>query len=155
MTAALAETRRVDHAAIRTNQVCTFALLLVAFVLNAVWLAAFVALCNLVGALTPHLNPFRQLYQHVLKPRGWVKPNVQADNPEPHRFAQGVGAVFVGLGVSALLAGAPLIGWGFVWLVIGLAAINLFLGFCAGCFMYYQLHRLGVPGFRYSPIERS
>jgi hypothetical protein len=26
--------------------------------------------------------------------------------------------------------------------VIALAAINLIFGFCAGCFVYFQLHRL-------------
>jgi hypothetical protein len=28
--------------------------------------------------------------------------------------------------------------------VVTLAAVNLFLGFCAGCFMYYQLGRVGI-----------
>jgi hypothetical protein len=28
--------------------------------------------------------------------------------------------------------------------VIGLAAVNLFFGFCAGCFVFFQLQRLGV-----------
>jgi hypothetical protein len=28
--------------------------------------------------------------------------------------------------------------------VVSLAAVNLFLGFCAGCFMYYQLARRGL-----------
>jgi hypothetical protein len=40
------------------------------------------------------------------------------------------------------------------WVVVVLAALNLFLGFCAGCFVYYQLNRLGVPGFQYSPVKR-
>ena len=147
--------RRVDHGALRTNMACTIGLLLMAFIFDAVWLAAFVAVCNLVGALAPGLSPFRRLYQHVLQPRGWVKADVIVDNPEPHRFSLGLGGIFVGLGVLALLAGSPVVGWGFVWLVIGLASINLFLRFCVGCFMYYQLNRLGVPGFRYSPVERS
>ncbi len=150
-----ATVRRVDHAAIRVNQVCTIALLLLAFVLNAPWLAAVVALCNLAGAVSPTLNPFRRLYEHVLKPRGWMTPNIITDNPEPHRFAMGVGSVFVSVGVVALVLGAPVVGWGLVWLVIGLAALNLFAGFCMGCFMYYQLNRLGIPGFRYGPVEQS
>jgi len=82
-----------------------------------------------------------------------VQPRVIEDNPEPHRFAQGLGGTFVLLGFLALLAGLPVVGWGLVWLVIGLAAANLFLGFCAGCFVYYQLNRLGAPGFRYSRLQ--
>jgi hypothetical protein len=148
-------TRRVDQSAVRTNLACTIMLLMLAFVLDAPWLAAVVAVCNLTGALAPEVSPFRQLYLRILKPRGWVRPDVLPDNPEPHRFALGVGATFVTLGVAALLAGSPLVGWALVWLVIGLAAVNLFLHFCVGCFMYYQLNRLGVPGFRYSPVQRS
>jgi hypothetical protein len=28
-----------------------------------------------------------------------------------------------------------------------LAALNVFTGLCAGCFVYYWLNRLNVPGF--------
>jgi hypothetical protein len=81
-----------------------------------------------------------------------VTPRVIVDNPEPHRFAQGLGGVFVALAVAALLLGQPLAGWILVWLVIVLAALNLFLNFCAGCFLYYQLNRLGMPGFDSGPL---
>ena len=30
-----------------------------------------------------------------------------------------------------------------------------FLGFCAGCFVYYQLSKLGVPGFDRRPIGQG
>ncbi|MBK9050618.1 MAG: DUF4395 family protein [Chloroflexi bacterium] len=76
------------------------------------------------------------------------------DNPEPHRFAQGFGGVVVMAAAAAFLAQLATVGWALVWLVIILAALNLFLGFCAGCFLYYQLHRLGVPGFTARPIGR-
>ena len=36
------------------------------------------------------------------------------------------------------------LGWLLVGVVIALAAVNLFLGFCLGCFMYYQLARRGI-----------
>ena len=84
-----------------------------------------------------------------------MKPDVIEDNPEPHRFAQGFGGTVLTVGVIALLVGQSLLGWALVWLVIALAALNLFLGFCAGCFVYYQLNRLGVPGFRYGPIREG
>ena len=35
-------------------------------------------------------------------------------------------------------------GAGNIGIVIALAAVNLFLGFCLGCFMYYQLARRGI-----------
>ena len=63
------------------------------------------------------------------------------------------GAVVLGLGAVALLAGAPAVGWSLVWLVIALAALNLFVGFCAGCAVYYWLARLRLPGFAKSPPQ--
>jgi hypothetical protein len=122
-------------------------------VLNAVWLVAFVAAVMLLGTAVPSLSLFKGIYQRVLKPAGLVKADVILDNPEPHRFAQGFGGVVLVGALIALLAGATVVGWGLVALVIALAALNLFLGFCAGCFVYYQLNKLGVPGFAHSPLR--
>lgn len=144
--------RRVDHAALKVNQAFIIGLLILAFVLDALWLAAFVGGVMLLGTAVPALSLFKRVYQHLLRPAGLVKPQVVEDNPEPHRFAQGFGGVVVALAVVALLAGQAAIGWALVWLVVALAALNLFLGFCAGCFVYYQLNRLGVPGFNRRPL---
>jgi hypothetical protein len=43
-----------------------------------------------------------------------------------------LGGLFLAAGVLALLLAALVLGWGLAWLVIALAAANLFLGFCAG-----------------------
>jgi hypothetical protein len=145
--------RRVDHSALRTNQAFIIALLILAFVLDSWPIAALVGLVMLLGTAVPRLSLFKLVYHYILRPSGLVKPDVIADNPEPHRFAQGFGGTVVALGVVALLLGQALVGWVLVWVVIGLAALNLFLGFCAGCFVYYQLNRLNVPGFDRRPIH--
>lgn len=142
--------RRVDHNALRTNQAFTITLLALAFVLDAPALAAFVAAVLLTSSLLPPLGLFTRVYRHVL--RRIVKPDVHIDNPEPHRFAQLLGGTFVTLGVIALLAGIE-IGWALPGIVIVLASLNLFAGWCAGCMIYYWLNRLGVPGFDYARIE--
>ena len=80
----------------------------------------------------------------VLKPAGLLKPDPVHDEPQPHLFAQGLGAVFLFLATMAFWAGAPLVGWGLAAIVVLLAAINLFLGFCLGCFIFYQLARRGI-----------
>jgi hypothetical protein len=147
--------RRVDHSAIRFNQAMIIVLLALAFVLNSVPLVAFVSLVMLVGTAVPRLALFQDIYRFLLRPTGIIKPDVIVDNPEPHRFAQGFGGVVAGLGIVTLLTGAAVAGWALTWLVILLAAANLFLGFCAGCFVYYQLNRLGLPGFRHSPLRRG
>ena len=146
--------RKVDQSALKINQTFIIGLLILAFVLNSIWLVAFVAVVMLLGTAVPNLSLFKRIYQHLLKPAGLVKPNVIVDNPEPHRFAQGFGGVVVAIAVLALLVGATTIGWALTGLVVVLAALNLFLGFCAGCFVYYQLSKLGVPGFTRAPIAR-
>lgn len=147
--------RRVDHSALRTNQAFIIALLLAAFILNLWPLVAFVSAVMLVGTLWPGAGLFKRIYQHILRPLGLVRPDVRVDNPEPHLFAQGLGGVFTLAGALALIAGWDVLGWALVWLVIALAALNLFAGFCAGCFIYYRLNRLGVPGFSRAPIRRE
>lgn len=147
--------RQVDRSALRVNQSFVIGLSVLAFVLNLPALAAFVAAVMLIGTAWPRLALFQAVYRGILKPAGLVKPDVIEDNPEPHRFAQGFGGTVLALGVIALFFGQNVLGWALAWLVIALAALNLFLGFCVGCFVYYQLNRLGVPGFRYSPIRRG
>ena len=145
--------RQVDQSALKVNQAFIILLLLLAYLLDAVWLVAFVGLVMLLGTAVPKLSLFKQIYLKILKPTGVVKPHVIEDNPEPHRFAQGFGGVVVVLSTTALMAGASLVGWALAALVVVLAALNLFLGFCAGCFVYYQFNRLGVPGFAHSPLK--
>ena len=145
--------RKVDQSALRVNQTFIIGLSILAFVLDNVWLVAFVGAVMLLGTAVPSLALFKRIYQHALRPAGLIKPDLIVDNPEPHRFAQGFGGTVVALAVMALVSGLPVLGWGLVWLVIALAALNLFLGFCAGCFVYYQLGKLGLPGFRVSPIR--
>ena len=141
---------RVDYSALKTNQIVIILLNLVAFVLNAPWLAAFVTIVMLLGTLLA-VPGFGFIYRYALKPWGWVKPNVLLDNPEPHRFAQGFGGVVMLAGTVALFGGAAVLGWGLVWLVAALAALNAFGGFCAGCFVYYWLARWHTPGFAKEP----
>ena len=141
---------RVDHSSLRVNQATIIILLLVGFVLSISWLTAFVALVMLIGTAVGRPG-FFFIYTGVLKPLGIVKPHVLADNPEPHRFAQGFGGVVAALSGVLLFAGGVTAGWLLTWLVIVLAAANLLLGFCAGCAVYYWLNRLQVPGFGKTP----
>ncbi len=147
--------RKVDHSGLKTGQAATIILLIVAFVLNSVVLVAFVGIAQLLGAMDVSFAPYRLLYQRVLKPAGLVKPHVISDNPEPHRFAMLVGAIFNGVATAALLANAPALGWVLVAIVVVLANLNFWLNFCAGCWMYYQFNRLGLPGFTQSPVSSN
>ncbi len=148
-----ARDRKVDHSALRTNQAFIIVLLIGAFVLNAPILVAFVSAVMLIGTAIPSASLFKAVYAYALKPAGLVKPDVKLDNPEPHLFAQGLGGTFLLLSALALAVGLGWLGWVLSWLVIALAALNLFAGVCVGCLIYYQLNRLGVPGFVRAPIR--
>jgi hypothetical protein len=144
--------RPVDHTALRVNQATIIVLLIAAFILNVPALVGVVALFMLAGTLLGRPG-FGWLYTRVLRPLGWARPDVLQDHPEPHRFAQGFGGVVVLAGAAALLGGLSTLGWALAWLVVALAALNLFAGFCAGCAVYYWLNRLRVPGFAKSPPQ--
>ena len=135
-------TTKTDHAALKANQITIIGLSVLAFIFNLPWLAALVAVVMLAGAALG--KPFFGL---AVRKMIRYRPDVIADNPEPHRFAQGLGGVFMLAGSLALFGGASALGWGLVWMVAALAALNAFGGFCAGCFLYYWLGRLRVPGF--------
>lgn len=142
--------QNIDHASLKANQVIIVLLNILAFVFDLPWLALAVGLAMLLGTLAGKPG-FGFVYRYVLKPRGWVKPQVLLDHPEPHRFAQGFGSVVMLGGSAALFSGAAVLGWSLVWLVAALAALNAFGGFCVGCFVYYWLTRLNVPGFSQTP----
>ncbi len=133
----------VDRNALRTNQVAIVALVSVAFLLNLAWLVLLTGLALAMGALQPRVAPFQLLYHRVLKGRA-LRPDVQPEDPAPHRFAQALGGTFLLAAAVALLGGAPGVGWTLAWLVAALALVNLLFGFCAGCFLYAQLARLGL-----------
>ncbi len=135
---------KVDQTALRVNQASIIALLVVAFLVDQPWLVAFVAAVMLIGTWWPRAALFKLLYARVLKPLGWLKPHVIPDDPQPHLFAQGVGAAFLLASALAFVAGGALLGWVLAWIVIVLAAVNLFASFCLGCFLFYQLARRGV-----------
>ncbi len=144
--------QKVDHSALKTNQLFIIVLNVLAFILNAPILAAFVALVMGLGSALK-VPGFGFVYKYVLKPRGWMKSDVLNDNPEPHRFAQFLGFLFMTGGSIALGSGVSVLGWGLVWLVVALAALNAFGGFCVGCAVYYWLSRFKLPGFTKQPPE--
>lgn len=142
--------QKIDHSAMIVSQITIVLLNIIAFVLDMHWLVALVAAVMLLGTVfgTPG---FGFLYRLVLRPLGLVRPHILEDHPEPHRFAQGVGGTFMLFATLALFLGIPALGWGLTWLVAILAALNAFGGFCLGCFLYYWLARLHVPGFTQTP----
>ncbi len=104
-----------------------------------------------LSALVPLASPFRLLYRGVVTPLHLWRPRVVEDDPAPHRFAQGVGAAFlIAASLVLFLTKATALGWVLNLIVFALAGINLTIGFCAGCLVYYYLGRIGLlPRVRY------
>lgn len=136
----------VDHSAIKTGQLLAIATLAGAFVLDRWEPIAVLAGVFLMTSVFFEWGPFALVYRLLLKPLGLVKPDLRADNAQPHRFGQAVGALSAALAAAALYFDHTTLGWILVWVLIALTGIS-FMGWCIGCFIYYQLNRLGLGGF--------
>lgn len=135
---------KVDHNAIKFNQVSLTVVAGAAFLANLPWLVGVLALIMAAGTAWPQVGLFRLLYQRVALPLGVVKSNLVDDEPAPHRFSQGLGAAFLVLSWIALTVPSSIVGWVLDLLVAVLAMVNVVFNFCAGCFIYYQLRRFGL-----------
>lgn len=142
---------QVDHNALRTNQAVIIAILAAAYLFDIALLGFICGGLMLIGSLLgkPAFLPVYRLLQAVKL----VGPDLQPDHKEPHRFAQLVGALVLLAASLGFLANLSILGWSLTIVVIMLAGLNLFLGFCLGCTIYYWLARLGFPGFDKKPIE--
>jgi hypothetical protein len=146
-----ANSLRVDTHLAKFSQAGTVLLTGLAFLLNQPWLVLITAVIMTLSALAPTISPYRLLYRGIILPLHLLKPRIVEDDPAPHRFAQGVGAAFlIASSIMLFFLHASLVGWALDLIVFVLAAINLTVGFCAGCFVYYHLGRLGLlPRVRY------
>jgi hypothetical protein len=148
---------RVDTHLLKFSQACTVLLSALAFLFQSPVLVLIGAIALGLSAAVPAVGPFRLLYRGVVQPLHLLKPRIVEDDPAPHRFAQAVGAVFLTAATLVLfLAGAShaqpawTIGWTLDLIVFFLSGLNFTVGFCAGCFVYYHLGRLGLmPRTRY------
>src|SRR5262245_28224631 len=137
--------KKVDTTALKFNQAMIILLTSLGFLLDQPYLVLFVGLVLAVGTILPQAALFKLIYLKLLRPAGLLKANVINDDPAPHQFAQGVGALFLLASSLVLLVWENMaLGWSLAWIVIILAAMNLFFNFCAGCFVYYQLDRVGL-----------
>jgi hypothetical protein len=133
------DTTVIDSRAPRTNQAVIGSLALIAFVLDAQWLVALLALQFIVGLTLgrrwclPCL-----LYFEVIQPR---IGEGRIEDARPPRFANQVGAAFLTVATIAFLAGADTFGWVLALIVSTLALFAAMSGVCIGCEMYVLIAR--------------
>ena len=142
---------RVDTHLAKFSQASVAVLTALAFIFNLPVLVLITAIIMVIAALAPTISPFKLVYQWVVLPLHLLKPRIVEDDPAPHRFAQGVGAAFlIAASMLFFLAHATVAAWTLDLIVFVLSGINFTSGFCAGCFVYYHLGRLGLlPRVRY------
>ncbi|MBZ5734921.1 DUF4395 domain-containing protein [Nocardioides sp. TRM66260-LWL] len=85
---------------------------------------------------TPHAWAFKRF----VRPR--LAPPTELEAPEPPRFAQGVGLVFLAVALVGYLAGATLLGQIAVGFALVAAVLNAVFRFCLGCEMYLLIKRV-------------
>ena len=94
-------------------------------------------------ATGPTLSPMGLLATRVITPRLPIAPRLAPGPPE--RFAQGVGLVFSSAALVLHFAlGAEVAARAVLAVLTVFASLEAFAGFCAGCFVFNNLMRLGL-----------
>ena len=139
---------KVDISALKFNQGAIVIFTAVAFVFNIKWLIAFVAVVLITGTIFPRAGLFKLIYSHITKQLNLIEPRIVEEDNTPHVFAQGMGGIFLTIAFLLLeFTNQQFIGWTLSLIVLVLAFVNLALNFCVGCFLYFQLNKLGIfPG---------
>lgn len=145
----------IDHAEIKTGQLLTMALAVGAYMLDNQYLILALAALFLVTALYRSASPFVLFYRLLVRPLHLMRSDYRLDNIQPHSFGQFIGALTALAAFILLFRGWSITGWGVVWVLILLTFIS-FRGWCIGCFLYYQLNRVGLGGFfRHKPTDND
>jgi hypothetical protein len=146
------DTDVIDARAPRTNQAVIGSLALVAFAIDAEWLVALLALQLAVGLVFGRRFCLPCLLYFELIQRRFGEGRLE--DARPPRFANMVGAGFLGTATIAFLAGAAALGWVLTLIVSALALLAASTGLCLGCAMYVWLARLrAVRNGRLDPGE--
>ena len=145
----------VDHAEIKTGQLVTMAVAIAALVLAEPRLIVALAMMFLVTALYRPLSPFVWFYRYLVKPLRLMRSDYRLDNIQPHAFGQFIGAITALAAAALLYSGFGIAGWVIVGILVALTFVS-YRGWCIGCYLYFQLNRLGLGGFfRHKPTDRS
>jgi len=145
--------QQVDQNEIRTHQILVLTGVLTGFITNQWEWVAVQAGVFLITVMFPAYGPYVLFYKKILNPLGLVKTDVRIDVPQAHRFAMSIGLIVTISSSYLLYSGNTTLGWGLVWMMLILGSIAQ-VGWCAGCFFYYMLNRMGLGGFfKYSSIS--
>ena len=126
----------------RFSQAMVAVLTALAFVVQQPWLVGLTFAALAISWLGgPTVAPFAQMYVRGIRPR--IDPNgpSEVEPAAPPRFAQLVGALFLGAAGIAFVAEAAAVGWALSLIVTALAALGATTRICVGCIMYERAIR--------------
>jgi len=136
-----AASRGIDPRGQRVGAAITTVVLAVVLVTGFWPLLAWQALVFLLGAaLGPTRSPYSWIFKTFVRPR-LGKPT-ELEDPEPPRFAQGVGLAFAAVGLVGYLTGVTWLGALATGFALVAALLNASIGLCLGCEMYLLGRRL-------------
>ncbi len=97
-------------------------------------------------------TPAAYLFKTLVRPR--LAAPAHLEDPQPPRFAQGVGLVFAVVGLVGYLSGATLLGAIATGFALAAALLNAVFGFCLGCEMYLLIRRI-APARNSTPVHSN
>ena len=108
------------------------------------WMTAVLAYGFVARVLTgPTLSPLGQLVTRVITPRLPVRAKLVPGPPK--RFAQSIGLVLTTTAaVAGVALGATALAEALVAVLAAFAVLESVFGFCAGCWVFGQLMRIGL-----------
>ena len=125
--------------AMLTSVVLALTLITAPDTIGIVLLAVQTALFATAVVLGVQRTPAAYLFKTLVRPR--LAAPAHLEDPQPPRFAQGVGLVFAAVGLVGYLSGATLLGAVATGFALAAALLNAVFGFCLGCEIYLLIQR--------------
>lgn len=117
------------------NRVILLTGVTVALVTQQAWIIGLLALLVLPAVVAGRRwSPIFRLGSVLLASR---LPGAEQEDPRLMRFNNSIALTLLGSASLALFAGLPVVGWVLAAMVAVASAVAL-LGFCLGCFLYFQ-----------------
>jgi hypothetical protein len=132
--------RGQQFAAAVTSVVLAVVLLTAPSPVGIALLAVQAALFGTAVVLGVQRTPVAAVFRTLVRPR--LGPAAHLEDPEPPRFAQGVGLGFALVGLVGFVSGATTLGLLATGAALVAALLNATIGFCLGCEAYLVLRRL-------------
>ncbi|TJZ44099.1 DUF4395 domain-containing protein [Streptomyces piniterrae] len=131
---------RVDVRGPRFAAALTSVVLAAALISGSGWVLAFQALVFAIGvAAGVQRSPYAWLFKVAVRPR--LAAPREFEDAAPPRFAQGVGLVFVAIGLVGYFAGPEWLGLAATGCALAATFLNAAFGYCLGCEVYLLLRR--------------